>query len=799
MTRAHRTALAATLLFTIAPSLFAQQFGSAVAISGEQVLVQKPSAGQGPATVFVFARTAGGAWEAVEQLTPVGGGETGEGFSRSLAATDGYVFVASGDPNGRWGAHVFRWSGSSWTPVGRLPLSDATDVNPEQPGGAVDLGTVMRILRPPQRIVAADGDLTVTALVGNNAAAAGVRIFERRNGEWQTLGKLEAADVGARDQFGTALAVRDGRIVVGAPRHGNAGAVFVFEQDTNGQWTQEATLTAELPMGAAFGSAVAYDGEVVVVGAPGNRTVPGAVIAFARDPADGTWHETSRATPSGNAPGARYGAALALFDGELWVGAPGAYERRGRVFRFVRDDTDQWRAAESPDIPGTEPGFTLGIALAFGERFAVVGAPGANGGMGRAAVLTRSDDGGWADATWLESGGDLERITGTEVRCENGAAAGFACSDVDLLAYLPVDALGGDPGEGVSDLWGWTDSETNREYALVGRSGGLAIVDVTNPVSPVFMGIMPASRSGVRDIKVYRNHAFMTGDGAGNHGLLVFDLTRLRSVVDTPATFEPDAVYDQIASAHNLVINTESGFAFPVGASGAGQTCGGGLHMVDIRDPKNPTFAGCYTDTEGLLYQGRTHDAQCVVYAGPDPDYTGREICFASNETALRVVDVTDKANPTPISRGTYPGLSYVHQGWLTDDQQYFYLDDELDELVGNSGGRTRTIIWDVADLDDPVMVGEFVGSTPATDHNLYIKGDRMYQANYSAGFRVIDISDRRNPVEMGFFDTTPYEGNPPGFNGAWSAYPYFASGTVIVSSMREGLFILRPRPALVP
>ena len=221
--------------------------------------------------------------------------------------------------------------------------------------------------------------------------------------------------------------------------------------------------------------------------------------------------------------------------------------------------------------------------------------------------------------------------------------------------------------------------------------------------------------------------------------------------------------------------------------------------MIDIREPLNPTFAGCYTDTEGLVYAGRTHDAQCVRYRGPDENYTDRHMCFASNETALRIVDVTDRENPEPVSAASYPGRSYVHQGWLTEDQRYYYMNDELDEIIGNAEG-TRTLVWDVAELDDPVLVAEYVGPTRATDHNLYIKGDLMYQANYLAGLRVIDISDRENPVEIGHFDTTPFEGNPPGFlGGAFSVFPYFESGNVIVSSSAEGLFVLKPRQDLVP
>jgi len=266
-----------------------------------------------------------------------------------------------------------------------------------------------------------------------------------------------------------------------------------------------------------------------------------------------------------------------------------------------------------------------------------------------------------------------------------------------------------------------------------------------------------------------------------------------------PATLEPDAVYEEVASVHNLVVDTESGFAYTVGTNTGGQSCGGGLHMIDIRTPTEPTFAGCYTDTEGLIWSGRTHDAQCTVYRGPDEDYQGRQICFAANETALRIVDVTDKTAPVPIAAVSHPGTAYIHQGWLTEDHRYLYVNDELDEIVGTTE-RTRTLIWDVAELDDPILVAEHLGPDQATDHNLYIQGDRAYLANYQAGFRVLDVSDPENPVEVGWFDTTPYGPNPPGFGGgAWTAFPFFESGNVAVSSINEGLFLLRPRPAVLP
>jgi choice-of-anchor B domain-containing protein len=187
-----------------------------------------------------------------------------------------------------------------------------------------------------------------------------------------------------------------------------------------------------------------------------------------------------------------------------------------------------------------------------------------------------------------------------------------------------------------------------------------------------------------------------------------------------------------------------------------------------------------------------------VTYQGPDEAYEGRELCFNSNGNALLIADVTDKDNPIQVATATYPSVAYAHQGWLTDDQRYFYLNDEGDEMTGELAG-TRTMVFDVSEIEDPVMVSEYFGETRASDHNLYVRGDLMYESNYVSGLRIIDISDRENPVEVGFFDTVPWGENTEGFTGSWSNYPFFESGTIIVSSIREGLFLLRKREDLVP
>ena len=396
----------------------------------------------------------------------------------------------------------------------------------------------------------------------------------------------------------------------------------------------------------------------------------------------------------------------------------------------------------------------------------------------------------------LELNSGIDMVPSTEsAPCTEGHAWQFDCSTVDLVAFLPLSSIGAEKGVTGADIWGWTDGETGREYALMGRSDGTAFIDVSDPANPVYLGSLPkteiANANYWRDVKVYRDHAYIVADGAGQHGMQVFDLTQLRSVESPPAVFEATAHYDGIHSAHNIVINEDTGFAYAVGSRGGGNTCGGGLHMINIQEPTNPTFAGCFSHEDtGLANTGYSHDAQCVIYHGPDTEHAGKEICLGSNENSLSIADVTDKDNPVPLGSGSYPHYAYAHQGWLTDDHRYFFMNDELDEMGGEIQG-TRTLIWDLADLDDPLLAAEYSADNPSSDHNLYIQGNVMYQSNYMSGLRIFDISDPVNPVLIGYFDTYP-SSDEPGFGGSWSNYPYFPSGNIIVSGMGEGLFILR-------
>jgi choice-of-anchor B domain-containing protein len=384
-----------------------------------------------------------------------------------------------------------------------------------------------------------------------------------------------------------------------------------------------------------------------------------------------------------------------------------------------------------------------------------------------------------------------ERLS--DVPCENGQAGPFACDGVDLLSFVPYDEfVGVEPTAffGISDLWGWTDPLTGDEYVIVGKSNGTSFFRVTDPTNPVYLGDLPNTAPVQliwHDVKVFENHAFIVSE-SNPHGMRVFDLTRLRRAT-SPQTWVEDARYLPNIAAHNIAINEETGYAYIVGGN-AGivvpDQCDSGLHMVDIRVPKRPEFAGCYAA------DGYTHDTQCVVYRGPDAAHRGKEICVSSNEDTVDIVDVTDKANPVKLGGFTYPGASYTHQGWLTEDQAHFVFGDETDER-GGKAKTTRTLIADVSDLDAPKLIGQHLAATKAIDHNLYIRDGLAYQSNYAAGLRIVDTDAvaAGKLREVAFFDTFPDHDNAA-FVGTWSNYPYFPSGTIAVSGIDEGLFLLK-------
>lgn len=404
-------------------------------------------------------------------------------------------------------------------------------------------------------------------------------------------------------------------------------------------------------------------------------------------------------------------------------------------------------------------------------------------------------------------------------QCDGGRAGGFACHQIDLAAFVPKEQL---TTGNLNDIWGWRDVDTGRQFALVGTTTGTTFVEVSNPIAPVVLGSLPAhgfwvfGQSAWRDIKVFEDHAYIVSE-ANDHGMQIFDLRQLLDV-DTsagPVTFAETGHYEGgptetdsdvagvafhqplvrtpafsglLSNTHNIAINQTSGYAYLVGTS----TCDSGLHMVDLRTPDAPVFAGCFDEI------GYIHDVDCVIYAGPDLEYVGREICVAFNgevgnrRNHIAFIDVTDKSEPTLLSRIEYPGSSYSHQGVFDPSHSFVLMGDEYDEIEFSA--NTRTLIWDARDLAQPSLVSAYEHGSRSSDHNMYFARGLLFQANYSAGVRVLAPRNLANGEleEVAYFDTySPHD--DAGFFGAWTVFPYL-SNVLIASSIEEGLFVLIPQ-----
>ncbi|MSR62855.1 MAG: choice-of-anchor B family protein [Planctomycetes bacterium] len=363
----------------------------------------------------------------------------------------------------------------------------------------------------------------------------------------------------------------------------------------------------------------------------------------------------------------------------------------------------------------------------------------------------------------------------------------FTANNVQLLGWKTLSDFAGGNTSG-NDCWGYT-SPAGREYAIIGLSNGTGFVEVTDPGNPVIVSFKfhNSAPSLWRCIKVYQNYAYAGSEAGG--GIQVFGMSSIDSGVVTASSVVGNSCS---AATHTLAVDTTSGFLYRAGGGGVCGPVYQGLQIYSLAAPFSPALVGQWNT-------GRyVHECQVETWNLPGP-YLGKQIAFCFTEDTsggtnprLQILDVTNKAAITQIASVNYTGSSFSHQGWLTPSKQNLYLNDELDD--GSFGGA-RTRVFNTANLAAPSYLGFFsyssVGSQGSIDHNLYTKGNRVYESNYRSGLRVFDNTTPTAPTQIGYFDTWP-EDDAQDFNSLWSNYPYFASGTIIGGDIEKGLFVWR-------
>ncbi|KAF3355249.1 hypothetical protein VdG1_04210 [Verticillium dahliae VDG1] len=348
------------------------------------------------------------------------------------------------------------------------------------------------------------------------------------------------------------------------------------------------------------------------------------------------------------------------------------------------------------------------------------------------------------------------------------------------------------------------------ETIVSGMYDGCAMIEILPEGRMLNLGFLPkfaptSDRAYWTEIRSYKHYMVIGSELQGN-GIQIFDMRKLLDIkpADAPVIFKHDKDLTghfnsslPLGRSHNVVINEEAQYGVAVGVTPRDQGCKGGLHFFDLKDPSKPVDLGCNGD------DGYVHDAQCLIYRGPDSKYVGRDICYGYNEDTLTIYDVTDKRNSTIISRTSYEGAEYTHQGWVNDanNQEWLFMDDEYDEerTTGPAAdGYPVTYIWDIKSLENPKQTGIYKGSVRSIDHNQYVNGDLIYQSNYGAGVRVYDVSSvPQDPTgngvcEIAYFDIYPEDDDAPGggvpaFSGSWSSYAYFKSGYIFVNTIERG------------
>lgn len=374
-------------------------------------------------------------------------------------------------------------------------------------------------------------------------------------------------------------------------------------------------------------------------------------------------------------------------------------------------------------------------------------------------------------------------IQGEVIRPDgNGSLRGvFAAQGINLLSWIPLNQFPGGAGQGsAADIWGYV-SPSGREYAIIGLEDGTAFVEVTNPTAPVIVGYVPGPESLWHDNIVVGHYAYLVSEGGS--GIQVVNLANIDA---GEVQFVQNRLQAGHTSTHTIVANPDTGYLYLCGTN----INNGGLTAVSTADPANPTIVGAWTDRY-------VHEAQVISYTeGP---YAGREIAFCftggpalgyTSSGGLDIVDVTDKNNMHTIGQCRYEGLRFCHQGWVSEDRRFLYVNDELDEP--STRPTTTTYIINIEDLTNPTVVGTFTNGLPAVDHNLYVKGDLIFAGNYRSGLRIYSARDPVNLMEVAWIDTFP-ENDGSGFNGVWGNYPYFPSGTVVISDIENGLIVVQP------
>ncbi len=327
----------------------------------------------------------------------------------------------------------------------------------------------------------------------------------------------------------------------------------------------------------------------------------------------------------------------------------------------------------------------------------------------------------------------------------------LAQNNINLLGHLSY------PGATCAGIWQYVDS-LNNEYAIVGASDRVSIVDVTNPAAPseVFsVPALPGESSLWREVKTYDKYAYAVSEGGG--GLIIIDLSDLPASISAKHYYGDGVIANLLKTAHTIAVT--DGFAYIFG-TGNGLANGGAV-ICDLADPWNPLYVGQYN----LNYIHDGYIRNDTLWAGEI--YAGQ----------FSVIDVSNKTAPVLIATQQTPG-QFCHNTWLSDNSSFLFTTDEIGgEPLGS---------FDITDLSNIQLIDEFyTDSMPQQEvHNVRVLNDYLINPSYGSQLVICDGSRPDNIVEIGQY--------PTGSFLCWDASPYLPSGNIIATDVNGGLFVFQ-------
>jgi choice-of-anchor B domain-containing protein len=365
-------------------------------------------------------------------------------------------------------------------------------------------------------------------------------------------------------------------------------------------------------------------------------------------------------------------------------------------------------------------------------------------------------------------------------------------------------------GQLYNGIWGYAAGA--REYALQSNSYGLHIIDVTNPAAPFRVqyidmsgGVSPPKGRIWRDADIYRDplsgktYAYVGAQSNGN--LWIVDLSYLSDSAPQGVDSNPipaAGIVDRGRTNYGHTVFVNNGLLF-MNTANNGSTLG--CQIFDLlQNPFNPPIIASWS--------GSGHDCHDIVARTNVPGSGGKDLLYSSDgyATRYRILDITNVRSgvpPTLLGETAPVAGIYAHSDWLTDDSHYLYTFEEFN--VYDVG------VYDVSNPASPTLVRTFQYSGDASQnsrtHNGQVRGNYLLLGYYEAGFRVFDISNPVNPVEVGKYETwrdpdgdgTFNQSITGNYNGVWDVYVFLPSGNVLVSDMKSGTFIFRVDPVASP